>query len=139
MSPNVLAFVVPGAPRGKERPRFSDGGVYTPRATRDYQEQVAWLAHRARGPAKPWGGPVLVEIDAVHVIPKSWTKAEREAAGHAAPVRAPDLDNVAKAVLDACNGVLWDDDRQVASLLVRRVWGERNEVRVRAAAMETNE
>jgi Holliday junction resolvase RusA-like endonuclease len=30
------------------------------------------------------------------------------------------LDNVAKSILDGCNGVLWDDDAQVDGLTVLR-------------------
>lgn len=39
-----------------------------------------------------------------------------------------DLDNLAKAVLDACNGIVWDDDRWVDDLQVRRWMGGRNPV-----------
>jgi len=34
-----------------------------------------------------------------------------------------DVDNVAKAVLDAINGVAWHDDSQVAELIVRKSYG----------------
>ena len=33
------------------------------------------------------------------------------------------MDNVAKAVLDAINGVAWHDDSQVAELIVRKSYG----------------
>ncbi len=32
-----------------------------------------------------------------------------------------DIDNIAKPILDACNGPLWTDDRQIAHLTLRRV------------------
>jgi len=31
-----------------------------------------------------------------------------------------DIDNLGKTVLDACNGILWVDDRQIDSLLEKR-------------------
>jgi Holliday junction resolvase RusA-like endonuclease len=34
--------------------------------------------------------------------------------------RRRDLDNIAKSILDGCNGVLWDDDAQVDGLTVVR-------------------
>lgn len=34
----------------------------------------------------------------------------------------PDIDNYAKAVLDACNGVLWLDDSQIISLYASKAW-----------------
>ena len=43
-----------------------------------------------------------------------------------------DVDNVAKAVLDALSGVVFHDDSQVEKLLVRKVMGDRARVRVTA-------
>lgn len=40
------------------------------------------------------------------------------------PMKKPDLDNVAKIILDALNEVAWVDDTQVVSLSVRRVWSD---------------
>lgn len=34
----------------------------------------------------------------------------------------PDIDNYEKAVLDACNGVLWADDSQIISLFGLKLW-----------------
>lgn len=43
-----------------------------------------------------------------------------------------DVDNVAKAVLDALTGVVFHDDSQVERLLVEKVQGDRARVKVRA-------
>lgn len=42
-----------------------------------------------------------------------------------------DLDNLAKAILDACKGYAFHDDSQVARLLVHRRAGERERITVR--------
>jgi len=87
--------------------------VYTPRETREYEQRVAWEA-KAAG-ASPIDGPVGVRIVCV-----------------ASQRNQPDLDNVAKSILDGLNGVAWDDDRQVVELhvYVRRGRPERVEVEV---------
>jgi crossover junction endodeoxyribonuclease RusA len=45
-----------------------------------------------------------------------------------------DLDNLAKAILDACKGYAFHDDSQVARLLVQRRAGERERITVRITA-----
>ena len=46
-----------------------------------------------------------------------------------------DLDNLAKAILDACKGYAFHDDSQVARLLVERRSGERERITVTIAAL----
>ena len=38
------------------------------------------------------------------------------------PISRPDLDNLAKAVLDAVNGVIWGDDSQVTTVVMSKRW-----------------
>ena len=47
-----------------------------------------------------------------------------------------DVDNLAKGVLDALNGVAWVDDRQVCELHVVRAWGERSQTRIEIEGIE---
>ncbi len=46
-----------------------------------------------------------------------------------------DLDNLAKAILDAIKGYTFHDDAQVARLLVERMAGERERIKVRVTPM----
>lgn len=55
----------------------------------------------------------------------------------------PDCDNIAKAVLDALNGVAFDDDSQVVTLVVRkyprvRISSDDEYVRVTISDVDTN-
>jgi len=107
----VLRFTIPGAPVPKGRPRVvrSGGGKtrgVTPPRTRVYEATVGVYALQARQlHPGPWPLDVHYSVTA-------------EIAGGRG-----DLDNVAKSLLDGCNGVLWSDDARVRRLLVERVAG----------------
>ncbi len=116
-----LSFTVPGEPKGKGRPRFlKTGRTYTPAATVEYERRIATRAAEAM-PCPPTALPVSVRVDVFNGIPKSWTKARRQRAQEGLEIPGkPDLDNVAKAVLDALNAVVYADDVQVTRLLVTK-------------------
>ena len=46
------------------------------------------------------------------------------------PTKKPDLDNLAKAVLDALNGVAYKDDCQIVTVLSKKNYAEAPYVRV---------
>nr|DAF60640.1 MAG TPA: Endodeoxyribonuclease RusA [Podoviridae sp. ctwJH20] len=65
--------------------------------------------------------PVAVLIFIYKGVPKSWTMAKRRRAMDGLEIPGkPDLDNVAKGVLDAMNGVVYVDDTQVVRLVVQK-------------------
>lgn len=92
--------VLPGEPASKARPRLGKGGnVYTPRET-THAEELWKLTLQQAGVA----GPNDASAYAVRLRFHSgvWTRK--------------DVDNMVKLVLDACNGVVWADDRQVVGI-----------------------
>jgi Holliday junction resolvase RusA-like endonuclease len=121
----AIYFVVPGAPYGKGRPRASSRGgfvrLYTPAATVAYEGEIARLAEIARAEWPVMATPMSLRVIAHHPIPVSWPKKKQQAAlaGDLIPGK-PDLDNVAKAVLDALNGVIYEDDKQVIRLVAEK-------------------
>ena len=122
-------FVVQGNPVGKARPRFN-GHAYTEQKTRAY-EQLVRIMYRSKYNGEPKAtGNVSIEIRITIAVPKSATKKERQALLSARPMKKPDLDNVAKIILDALNGVAYEDDKQVTSLTIYREWGETPQVEV---------
>jgi Holliday junction resolvase RusA-like endonuclease len=135
-----VAFTVPGEPQGKGRARVgkSLGGharMFTPAKTAAYESLVAMIAHQAMAGAGPFNGLLAIEIEAIHSIPPSWSKKRQKEALGAFVGRKPDFDNIAKAIGDGGNGVIWVDDKQIVSALVTKRYGERAEVRVRVAAI----
>ena len=132
-----VCFAVPGKPQGKGRPRFTRSGhTYTPNRTAEYEERVK-LAYKQAGVGK-LSGFVSADICAVFVVPKSYTKAQRAAALNAsfAP-KKPDCDNIAKIILDALNGLAYDDDAQVVKLRVEKRYGITDHVTVTLEGGET--
>jgi Holliday junction resolvase RusA-like endonuclease len=118
----AIIFSVEGDPVGKQRPRFTKTGrTYTPKKTSDYEGMIADKAMVAMGPSTPLETPVAVYIYINHAIPSSYSKKRKEAClNRFERPKKPDLDNVAKAYLDAMNGIVYKDDVQVVSLHVTK-------------------
>lgn len=135
-------FFVPGPPCGKGRPRVvqqdGESRAYTPQKTKDYEWLVA-LCYRAQcHPGETLTeAPVRVEITAVCPIPASASKKERRdmLEGRAWPTKKPDVDNMAKIILDALSGVAYRDDKQVVQFSCAKHYGEKPGVLVGLEAL----
>lgn len=105
--------------RGKGRPRFvrATGRAYTPDKTAEAMAAIRAAWTDTTDERAPRGTPVSVTIMTTRPLPKSRPKkVKREA-----DTVKPDADNIAKCVLDALNGVAWDDDTQVTRLSVLKL------------------
>lgn len=125
---------IDGSPVGKSRPRFTKGGrAYTPKKTRFYEEQVADAATKAMAGVRYNDAPVQVFMIAYMEIPKSYSDAKKKRcmAGQHNPTR-PDVDNIIKAVLDGCNGIVYKDDRFVFDVRCIRRYDDGNGPRLEA-------
>lgn len=114
-----MRFVVYGVPHGKARQRHNRFTSYNPKANVEYERRVrqAYL-DECGGHSEPCVGPMWLSIECFYPIPKSAPKKRRQMMedGKLLPVVRPDVDNVAKSVLDALNGAAYMDDRQVVML-----------------------
>ena len=123
-----MEFIVEGNPQGKARPRFShkSGTVYTPAKTARYERLIRKAFLDAGGETIPAGCYVAITVDAYFRIPKSYTKGKRLACQHNVnrPAKKPDIDNVLKAVMDALNGVAYEDDKQVVEVICRKWYSQ---------------
>lgn len=78
-------------------------------------------------PAKPMQGPISLSFVAALPMPRSATRKRREAMlnGWELPLKKPDLDNMAKQLLDACTRLhFWHDDKQIVSLRCEKIYAE---------------
>lgn len=120
----TLSFHVPGPPVPWSRAGRNGDRYYTPDHVKAYQTEVALRANAAG--AEPSLGAFSVFLRATLPIPASWTKGLKQAArdGKVHATSRPDSDNYAKAVLDACNKVIWADDSQVVELHIVKIYGD---------------
>lgn len=127
----TFTFFVEGRPKGKGRPRMArrTGHVYTPASTKAYESEIRQAFLRQGGETFA-GLPVMVEIEASYPMPKSWSKRKREEARGTYCGNKPDLDNLEKAILDALNGLAWDDDKAVVILIANKRWEDTGGVEI---------
>lgn len=120
-----VAFEFAGPPIGKARPRITRWGAYTPQRTAKHEASIKAAAGQAMAGQKPLEGPLKGSLIFTMPIPASWPKRKRQDAeeGRIWPTGKPDADNLAKAVMDACNGVVYVDDSQIVALAVVKMYG----------------
>ena len=115
-----VKFEVLGVPRSKQRPRVCNFRgrkfSYTPKTTKDYENLIksSYLAVSQKFWSKNL--PVKMDIIAFFPIPKQLKKL--------LPTSSPDLDNVAKSVCDALNGVAYFDDSQICKLSIHKYYAK---------------
>ena len=127
-----VTIVLPGKPRGKQRPFFTKKGFgFTPKQTRVQEATVKTLAIDAMAGRTPFDGPVALDIVATVEVPASWSKKKRALAldGGMRPTGRPDWDNIGKLFSDSLNGICFRDDAQVVWARVTKVYGEHPQTR----------
>jgi Holliday junction resolvase RusA-like endonuclease len=124
----MVKFTVLGEPKGKGRPRMTARGrTYTPKDTVQYENLVRIEYRRQCGDFKFQDGtPLDARITAYFSIPQSVSKKKRQMMMEhkVRPTKKPDVDNVAKVVLDSINGVAYHDDAQVVDCQVRKFYSD---------------
>ena len=119
-------ITIPGNPIAKGRPRLGKYGTYTPKKTADFESYVEYCWAAEYGNLKPSDKPLEVGIVFYMPIPKSASKRAKTGMdlGEIKHIKKPDLDNMAKAVLDALNGLAYIDDSQIYSLTLYKTYSE---------------
>ena len=130
----IVGFNIPGNPQGKLRARTVWGGkrTYTPHKTVDYEELIRWSYRQSSKDIFDQGEPLEVYIVAWFKPAKSTPKYNvlDMLKGLIFPTKKPDIDNIAKVILDALNGVAYKDDTQVMDLRVSKRYAKEASVAV---------
>jgi Holliday junction resolvase RusA-like endonuclease len=126
-SDNHIYFEIPGRPIPKGRPRSYFNGkslqIYTPRETRIYEKKVKYSFNTTYN-QKFFDFPE--EVNVLIIVHKKLSKYSKikKVTGK------PDLDNLAKSILDGLNGVAYKDDSQVCFLSIIKFLDSKDYVEV---------
>lgn len=111
----MIDMFLPLKPVPKQRPRLCGGRVYTPEKTKQAERDIVLLVNnymRQKGLAIS-DGPLAVTL-------VFQFKSDKPTFHH---TKRPDLDNLAKTVLDAMNNLVYLDDCQVCRLICEKQYG----------------
>lgn len=109
----VLTFEIPGTPAAWARARTGKGRFFKSAKQERAQASVEGAYVEAAQGLQPHEGPVQVAIACHFLAPKDhWEGREC--------TKRPDLDNLAKLVGDALNGLAYRDDSQIVGLTVEK-------------------
>lgn len=119
-----MKIIIQGKVQAKQRPRFNGKFTYTPAQTKNYENWVKLSFINQYPNFKPLENELAVSIKAYFEIPKSVSKKKREQMlnGNIRPTIKPDLDNIAKSILDALNKLAYLDDKQIVLLKVEKFY-----------------
>lgn len=122
-------FFIDGIPIPKGRPRATARGaytiLYTPTATKEYEAHVAEVATKHIPKTGMIMGPIAISLTFYLKPPKKYAK--KMGTPH---VTRPDVDNLAKAILDGLEGILYKNDAQVTTLYAHKCYGDKPRVGV---------
>ena len=104
--------VYSGHVQPKQRPRISNGKAFTPKETRQFEAKVKKWAQSCNMSICTY--PVEVTITMMERTTDE-EKIFHSKMGLVYPMRG-DIDNLAKGILDALNGIAYVDDKQIINL-----------------------
>lgn len=136
-----VTFDVMGEPVPKGRPRVTMRGgmarAYTPKKTEDY-EKLVQMAYFQQCRGVKFESPIEIEMTFEFCVPKSTTKTVKTKmlSGEVLHIKRPDVDNLIKSVADALNGIAYNDDAQIVSIIARKRYAQDAKARIRIASIE---
>ena len=113
----MIQFAVDGKPVSSPRPRVTRYGVFYKKDYVAYKRKIALKAKKEMRGKEPYECPLTLAVEFRFTTPSSWSKKRKEEAIEWGWMpQKPDIDNLLKTVMDACNGIIWLDDKQVVSV-----------------------
>ena len=140
----MVKLVIKIEPKPQSRPRFSSRGgmVREDRAMKSWRRACSLLiANQCRG-HDPLEGVLRAKVGFYIQPPQYISKPKKNQQGlidETMPVgKKPDLDNYIKSVLDSANGIIYQDDGQIAELVAKKVYSFNPRIELEIERMDTN-
>lgn len=126
----MIKLTIPGRPIGKGRAKVYGKHGVTPERTVLYENLIK-MVFQESGQSK-MNGFLHMEVKAYYPIPLGKSKKNRELMekGVIRPAVKPDLDNVAKAIMDALNGLAYSDDKNIVELQLSKYYDNNERVEI---------
>lgn len=130
----MINLEIIGKPQGKARARtyynfkLKKYLTYTPNQTVSYENWVKFNFLNNYKNFTIYKEPLQVQIDCYFIKNKN-NKTKY-------PTKKPDLDNIAKIILDSLNLLAYQDDKQVVKLNINKFWGDIDKVNIQIQPME---
>ena len=115
--------------------------MYTPKKTTDYEKLIRekFIEQNPKIKQNILECNVIANIIVGYAVPVSYSNKHRDEVINKGYPQRPDLDNIAKAILDGLNGVAYADDKQVVCMTVYKQYAEENFVEVDFTYVATEE
>ena len=113
-----VAFELIGEPVPQSRPKFSRGRCYEPKRCAEFKAKIRQAARIAMNGKEPITAPLSCVI-------KFYRKYKRTSR------RFGDCDNLYKAVTDAMNKIVYEDDSQIVRCIVEKLTGDTPKIEVK--------
>jgi crossover junction endodeoxyribonuclease RusA len=121
-----MRLAVPGVPRAQGSKRHVGGGVMVEmggKPLKDWRRDIKETA--AEMGVEPLAGALKLTMDFYMTRPKGhYGKKGLLPSAPARPSVRPDLDKLARAVMDSLTGIWFRDDAQIASLVCRKHYAD---------------
>ena len=126
----MFEIFIPIAPVAKQRARVCKTHAYTPKETVYFAKAIGLIvkAEMRKRKMQILHNALDVDFDFFIVKPKTVKRIFH--------TTTPDKDNLEKAMMDALNGILWKDDKQIVSGRTTKQYGEAG-IRMRVTDLET--
>lgn len=124
-----MEFNIKTRPVAKERPRFANGRVFTPKRTQDFENEVKKQIWQTK-PEKFEAGTHLMVLIECHFKPTKKELEDNPNIINTPCTRYGDWDNMAKSICDAMNGMVYDDDKQIVIGTLCKMYSEEDAIKI---------